>query len=152
MAFGHGWRSRFLSRTPWCVLAALALLAAGCGGGGGDDGNNGGGTPGTATVTGRVVDVLSQEGIAGATITYGTDSDVSGPTGAFALTVPAPSSQRLFISATDYRDSGQYPGGVVRLRTEGIPITVRANQNTDVGTVQLYGPLAPPLPPPLPSF
>ena len=167
MAFGKRPRGRFLSVTPWhvalarlcvgqarlwCVLGALALLAAGCGGGGGNgDGDGDGGEPTTAIITGRVVDAISGLGVQGATVSYGNQSDLSGPTGAFSLTVPAPSpAQQARITAPNYRNLGQYNGVTVRLSTEGISVpAAAAGQTIDVGTIQLYSNDAPPPPPTL---
>ena len=152
MAYGKWPRSRFLSFTPWYLLAALILLIAGCGGGGGGGGDDGGGNqPTTATITGRVVDAISGLGVQGATVSYGSVTDISGPTGAFSLTVAAPAAaQQARISAPTYRNLGQYNGATVRLATDGITVPAAAAGRTiDVGTIQLYSNDSPPPPPSL---
>ena len=141
------------------TVTALAFVLGGCGGGGGG-GNNGGGG-GRATVTGRLVNGITGEGVPGATIDYVTanrttttvSADGSDPSigrGVFVLTVPAPSTGVLRITAPGFYPFGVYNNLTFRLVQDGInvPETV-VGQQVDLGNIRLYSTDGPPPPPSL---
>lgn len=90
-------RSRSLAKTtafPLCAVAALLWLAA-CGGGGGSGTDGQDGAPGasTGTLSGTVVNSLTSLPLSGCTVNVtpvvqGLIPPVTGPTGAYAMTLP----------------------------------------------------------------
>lgn len=145
------------------AVTALAFVLAGCGGGGGDDDNGGGGgnNGGRATVTGRLVNGITGEGVAGATVQYvttngtttGTTADGSDPSigrGVFVLRVPAGAAGVLRITAPGYYPFGVYNNLTFRLVQDGVtvPATV-VGQQVDLGNIRLYSTDGPPPPPAL---
>jgi hypothetical protein len=148
------------------AVTALAFVLAGCGGGGGDDDNGGGGNGGgnngnRATVTGRLVNGITGEGVAGATVQYvtasgtttGTTADGSDPSlgrGVFVLRVPAGAAGVLRITAPGYYPFGVYNNLTFRLVQDGVTVPATAvGQQVDLGNIRLYSTDGPPPPPAL---
>lgn len=162
MIFGR-MPSLFASRRGVLAAVAVAVLGfvlGGCGGGGGNDNNNNGGG-GRATVTGRLVNGITGEGVAGATIDYvtangtttTTTADGSDPSigrGVFVLSVPAPATGVIRITAPGYYPFGVYNNLTFRLVQDGVavPETV-VGQQVDLGNIRLYSTDGPPPPPTL---
>ncbi len=163
MTFGR-MPSLFASRRgllAGAMVATLAFVLGGCGGGGGNNNGGGGNGGGRATVTGRLVNGITGDGVPGATIDYvtangtttTTSADGSDPSigrGVFVLTVPAPSTGVIRITAPGYYSFGVYNNLTFRLVQDGVsvPETV-VGQQTDVGNIRLYSTDGPPPPPTL---
>lgn len=153
-------RRGFLVTATAAMLAAL-LAVAGCGGGGSDNPN----PSGRATITGRLVNSLTGEGVAGATVqftssdgkstaqtTSANGSDPAALLGTFTLSVPAPATAGTvrITPPAGYDTNGTYNNLTVRLAVDGIPVgAVTAGQQINLGNIRLYsrtdGPPAPPV-------
>ncbi len=117
------------------VIAAVALtgwLIAGCGGGGGT-------TPASAgSVSGTTVDIASQIGIGGLTVTVDGQQAVTDANGNFTVTdVPAGTWAVVVATTTLWEQVGDAPF-----------VVVVAGQTTSVGTILVRDPNSGPPPPP----
>jgi hypothetical protein len=143
------------------AVTALAFVLAGCGGGGGDDDNGGGngGGRGRAIVTGRLINGITGEGVPDATVEYVSSSGTVRTTtangsdpgigrGVFVLSVPAPGTGVIRITAPGYYPFGVYNNLTFRLNQDGVavPATV-VGQQVDLGNIRLYSTDGPPPPP-----
>ncbi len=143
------------------AVTALAFVLAGCGGGGSDDDNGGGNNGGRATVTGRLVNGITGEGVPSATVQYvttngtttTTTADGSDPSigrGVFVLRVPAGAAGVLRITAPGYYPFGVYNNLTFRLVQDGITVPeIVVGQQVDLGNIRLYSTDGPPPPPAL---
>lgn len=148
--------SRFLSGPGfWGLMTAfLLLIAAGCGGGGSSNNGGGGGTQ-NATITGRVVDKYSNpvnQPIAGAVITYGSQTAVADQTGFFTLSVP-PTTSTVNLRVSGPTNNAIYDEGLISgtryaIVSTGYPIPgLGEAQNFGVGEIGVYSQSGPPRPP-----
>jgi len=115
------------------LLGSLTLCLAGCGGGGGGNA--------VATVTGRVVDDGSLDGIASATVRVGdADRDTTGADGRFSVFGAPTGSQTLTITAagySTYTDGVWLIEGTNALGTLYVPPTLQAGTGAITGTLFL---------------
>ncbi len=114
------------------VVAIVGWLIAGCGGGGGT-------TPAsTGSVSGSTVDIVSQFGIGGLTVTVGGQQDVTDGNGNFVVTGVLPGVRDVVVTPTTlWEQVGDAPD-----------VVVVAGQTTPVGVILVRDPNSGPPPPP----
>jgi hypothetical protein len=149
-AFGPGF---------WGLVTAFLLLVlttAGCGGGSSSSPNNGGNNnQQNATVSGRVVDrYSSNQPLAGAIVTVGSQQAVTDSTGSFSVSVPTGTSTILKIdgpTSNAIYDEGVIGGTRYAIRTLGYPVpALTSAQNLGLGDIGVYSQSGPPRPPVFP--
>ncbi len=119
------------------VITAVALtgwLIAGCGGGGG-----GAAPANTGSVTGSTVDIASQIGIGGLTVTVGGQQDVTDGNGNFAVTGVLPGTWDVVVTPTSLWEQVG----------DASDVPVVAGQTTPVGVILVRDPNTGPPPPPV---
>lgn len=161
------------------TLAALALLAGcGGGGGGGGGGSNNNNNSNNATITGTVINPLTNSPDTEVVVAFGNSYTTTSNSGTFSLSIPSGTAGSVIfygkaaltsngavilgsnglptsVSTNDsntYEGTGYYPvssSTQVNLFTTGIPVAAQSSGATvALGSIGLFTANDPPLPPP----